>query len=532
MISELFNTMHKARFSGIRIVPENSPSLQQSCVRAFVESVLLRSEESEGSERIVQLQFLPATLLTAILNRMCAYPALRGVLRDELADPVTFMKLFNGYAPDYGTLEKCLREAALCGRPQILKDLANGYCDMLRTLVLPTLRKPGSCCSDSAPAIMARALETLKFGAYLCEAGWCRAAVDVLSVTEELLGLLLLTNQLPAQLTSAHRSTHRQLTVKCLVQLLRAQIGACLTSKATVTVGKLLSFVDGSVAPASTDDNSISTTLLVKVFLQLGNYYYHVQDLDRCHFWALRALATLDAQAEPGADTSSATTGAATATDSGVGDSDDGHDSDGASQLGDVIEVLQLIALFCVAKERHDLGNMLISQAVRRARAHYGSLHRRYADVLQHYGFALLRMNAILPAITAFTECLDIVGRVYGLLSPHAVVLEGYLAHCFYLRSHTTGRFDMALRHADAAIDLARQLMPGSRLVRRQLEATRDLILRGPDRTLVTKESEPSRERDYRPFTLHEIREKFYELDSSFEREAAVLASPSCGLAC
>ncbi|XP_050094964.1 amyloid protein-binding protein 2-like [Anopheles aquasalis] len=515
MISELFNTMHKARFSGIRIVPENSPSLQQSCVRAFVESVLLRAEESEGSrERIAQLQFLPATLLTAILNRMCAYPALRGVLRDELADPVTFMKLFNGYAPDYGTLEKCLREGALCGRPQILKDLANGYCDMLRTTVLPTLRS-----SDSA-AIMARALETLKFGAYLCEAGWCRAAVDVLSLTEELLALLTVQ---PPSLASAHRSTHRQLTVKCLVQLLRAQIGACLTSKATVTVGKLLSFVDGS---AATGD---SATLLVKVFLQLGNYYYHVQDLERCHFWALRALATLDAQAETAtADSSSATPGVS----GGDGD-DDGDDDDGAnSQLGDVIEVLQLIALFCVAKERHDLGNMLISQAVRRARAHYGSLHRRYADVLQHYGFALLRMNAILPAITAFTECLDIVGRVYGLLSPHAVVLEGYLAHCFYLRSHTTGRFDMALRHADAAIDLARQLMPGSRLVRRQLEATRDLILRGPDRTLVTKESEPSRERDYRPFTLHEIREKFYELDSSFERGEAVLPSPSCGVAC
>uniref|UniRef100_A0A182FBX8 Uncharacterized protein n=1 Tax=Anopheles albimanus TaxID=7167 RepID=A0A182FBX8_ANOAL len=521
MISELFNTMHKARFSGIRIVPENSPSLQQSCVRAFVESVLLRAEDSEGSGRIVQLQFLPATLLTAILNRMCAYPALRGVLRDELADPVTFMKLFNGYAPDYGTLEKCLREAALCGRPQILKDLANAYCDMLRTLVLPPLRNassPPMASGCESAAIVARALETLKFGAYLCEAGWCRSAVDVLSVTEELLAML--ASQPPALASLAHRSTHRQLTVKCLVQLLRAQIGACLISKATVTVGKLLSFVDGSAATgdsttSTSTSTSVSTTLLVKVFLQLGNYYYHVQDLDRCHFWALRALATLDAQAET--DSSSATPG--------VGDElDSDGDGDGAtdSQLGDVIEVLQLIALFCVAKERHDLGNMLISQAVRRARAHYGSLHRRYADVLQHYGFALLRMNAILPAITAFTECLDIVGRVYGLLSPHAVVLEGYLAHCFYLRSHTTGRFDMALRHADAAIDLAGQLMPGSRLVRRQLEATRDRILRGPDRTLVTKESEPSRERDYRPFTLHEIREKFYELDSSFERGEAL----------
>ncbi|XP_058054830.1 amyloid protein-binding protein 2-like [Anopheles bellator] len=485
MISELFQTMHKARFSGIRIVPENSPSLQQQCVRAFVEG-LLRAER--GSEQVMQqLQLLPAPLLTSILDRMCSYPQLRGTLRAELTDPVTFMKLFNGYAPDQGTLEKCLREAALGGRPQVLKDLANRYCDMLRTVTAET--------SDGAAAaitIMGRVLETLKFGDYLCEAGWCRSAVEVLTVTEELVSLL-----------DTHRGTSpRHLAAKCRVQLLRAQIGACQTGRAASTVEKLLSFVHAT-EQRRLDGSPPTGTLLVKVFLQLGSYYYYVHDLSRCHFWALRALATLDASAE-------STPAAA----------------------GDVIEVLQLIAQFCIAKERHDLGNMLISQAVRRARTHYGSLHRRYADVLQQYGFALLRMNATGPATTAFTECLDIVGRVYGLLSPHAVVLEGYLAHCLYLRSHTTGRFDMALRHADAALDLARQLMPTSRLIRRQLEATRELILRGPDRNRATKESAPARERDFRPFTLHEIREKFFELDSSFEREAASTTAATNLLVC
>ncbi|XP_052862845.1 amyloid protein-binding protein 2-like [Anopheles cruzii] len=497
MISELFQTMHKARFSGIRIVPENSPSLQQQCVRAFVES-LLRAERS--SEQVMQqLQLLPAPLLTSILDRMCSYPQLRGTLRAELTDPVTFMKLFNGYAPDQGTLEKCLREAALGGRPQVLKDLANRYCDMLRTVVLPTVLGRTAETGDGAAAaitIMGRVLETLKFGDYLCEAGWCRSAVDVLTVTEELVSLL-----------DAHRGTSPRghLAAKCRVQLLRAQIGACQTVRAASTVEKLLSFVHATEQQQRRPDGSPppTGTLLVKVFLQLGSYYYYVHDLSRCHFWALRALATLDASAE-------STPAAA----------------------GDVIEVLQLIAQFCIAKERHDLGNMLISQAVRRARTHYGSLHRRYADVLQQYGFALLRMNATGPATTAFTECLDIVGRVYGLLSPHAVVLEGYLAHCLYLRSHTTGRFDMALRHANAALELVRQLMPTSRLIRRQLEATRDLILRGPDRNRETKESDPARERDYRPFTLHEIREKFFELDSLFEREAASATAASNLLVC
>uniref|UniRef100_A0A182Y725 Uncharacterized protein n=1 Tax=Anopheles stephensi TaxID=30069 RepID=A0A182Y725_ANOST len=470
MISELFQTMHKARFSGIRIVPENSPSLQQSCVRAFVESVRkAKKGDSEGWLR--QLQFLPAPLLTPILDRMCRYPELRDMLRDELTDPVLFMKLFNGYALDYDTLEKCLREAARSvGRPAVLRDLANNYCDMLRTELM-RLRKAETQSKQSR--IRARVLESLRFGDYLYEAGWCRCGAEVLTLTQELIALL------PAP--------GRPLQMESLARLLRAQIGACLTSRAAATVQRLVALVEMPVG-----ESGAVPLPLVKAYLQLGSYYYHVQDYERCHQWALRALASAA----------------------------DGGD---APAKGDVIDVLQLIALFCIAKERHDLGNMLISQAVQRARTVYGSLHRKYADVLQQYGFVLLRMNAILPAITAFTECLDVTGRVYGLLSPHAVVLEGYLAHCLYLRSHTTGRFDMALRHAETALDLARQLMPTSRCVRRQLEHTRDMILRGPDDRRDTKESQPSRERDFHAFSLREIKEKFFELDSSFERD---------GLAC
>uniref|UniRef100_A0A182KD12 Uncharacterized protein n=1 Tax=Anopheles christyi TaxID=43041 RepID=A0A182KD12_9DIPT len=475
MISELFQTMHKARFSGIRIVPENSPSLQQSCVRAFVESVRQTKTQGDSEERLMQLQFLPAPLLTPILDRMCRYPELRDMLRDELTDPVLFMKLFNGYAPDYDTLEKCLREAARAGgRPAVLRDLANNYCDMLRTELRSALRKGET--HGQQPRIRARVLESLRFGDYLYEAGWCRCGAEVLTLTQELIVLLL-----------PHAS--RALQMECLVRLLRAQIGACMNARAAATVQRLLAFV--VEIPAVGESGATTLLPLVKAYLQLGCYYYHVQDYDRCHQWALRALAS-------------------------AADGD-------APAKGDVIDVLQLIALFCIAKERHDLGNMLISQAVQRARTEYGSLHRKYADVLQQYGFVLLRMNAILPAITAFTECLDITGRVYGLLSPHAVVLEGYLAHCLYLRSHTTGRFDMALRHAETALELASQLMPTSRRVRQQLEHTRDLILRGPDNRRDTKESQPSRERDFHSFTLHEIKEKFFELDSSFERD---------GLAC
>lgn len=467
MISELFQTMHKARFSGIRIVPENSPSLQQSCVRAFVESVRSPSKcLPTDEERMVQLQFLPAPLLTPILDRMCSHPELRDLLRDELTDPVLFMKLFNGYAPDYETLEKCLREATRApGRPAVLRDLAHNYCDMLRTELRLCKKQEGG---GDQTRIRARILESLRFGDYLHEAGWCRCGAEVLALAQELIALL--------------PDPGRPLQMECLVRLLRAQIGACMSGASARTVERLLTFV------VEQDGNGESRPPLplVKAYLQLGSYYYHVQrDYDRCHQWALRALAS-------------------------TGD-------------GDVIDVLQLIALFCVAKERHDLGNMLISQAVQRARTEYGSLHRRYAAVLQQYGFVLLRMNAILPAITAFAECLDVTGRIYGLLSPHAVVLEGYLAHCLYLRSHTTGRFDMALRHAETAIDLARQLMPTSRRVEEQLRRTRDLILRGPDSRRDTKESQPSRERDFHAFSLREIKEKFFELDSSFERD---------GLAC
>uniref|UniRef100_A0A182TCQ7 Uncharacterized protein n=1 Tax=Anopheles maculatus TaxID=74869 RepID=A0A182TCQ7_9DIPT len=340
MISELFQTMHKARFSGIRIVPENSPSLQQSCVRAFVESVR-KAKKGDSEGWLMQLQFLPAPLLTPILDRMCRYPELRDMLRDELTDPVLFMKLFNGYALDYDTLEKCLREAARSvGRPAVLRDLANNYCDMLRTEL--RLRKGET---QEQSRIRARVLESLRFGDYLYEAGWCRCGAEVLTLTQELIALL--------------PEPGRPLQMESLARLLRAQIGACLTSRAAATVQRLLAFVETPVG-----ESGAVHLPLVKAYLQLGSYYYHVQDYDRCHQWALRALAS-------------------------AADGD-------APAKGDVIDVLQLIALFCIAKERHDLGNMLISQAVQRARTVYGSLHRKYADVLQQYGFVLLRMNAIL----------------------------------------------------------------------------------------------------------------------------------------
>ena len=87
-------------------------------------------------------------------------------------------------------------------------------CDMLRTeLRVASLRKGET---RDQPRIRARVLESLRFGDYLYEAGWCRCGAEVLALAQDLLGLLVP----PAT---------RALQLECLVRLLRAQIGACLT---------------------------------------------------------------------------------------------------------------------------------------------------------------------------------------------------------------------------------------------------------------------------------------------------------------
>lgn len=452
MISEMYNTVfNKARLSGIRVVPENAPSLYQECVKAFVAEV---NRTNKNGKRISELQFLPTAALVNIFEEICKYPSLRGVLRQELSDPVLFMRIFTGHSSHQLTVDRCLREASLSGKP-VLPDLSRNYCDMVRKDPLPV----------GSPLYMSRILGALKLGTFLHEAGWAASSVDVLSIAKDMISSI------------EDNRFHDQLKRECMQQLLRAQTSCMATEEADRTCETLLSLIE----------DVTDVGVLVKSFLQVANHHYIAERVDQCHEWALKTMTLI--------------------TDS--------------TPMDDVIEVLQLEALFCFSKQRYDLGNMLISQAIHRARSHYGTPHRRYADVLQTYGQCLLQMNAISDAISTFVELLDVTTQLYGRLTPHVPVIQGHIAVGLYLKSQATGRFDMALQHIEDAITMAHQLTPANRQVTEHLTTIRTLVLKGHDAALAaTKESKPTKVANYQRFSFSEIREKYFELDASFEAMA------------
>ncbi|XP_062554931.1 uncharacterized protein LOC134220020 [Armigeres subalbatus] len=449
MISQMFKAVNKARFSGIRIVPANAPSLYQECVKVFVAEV---NRTNKNGKRISELQFLPTAALVNIFEEMCLYPGLRNILRQELADPALFMRIFNGHASNQHILDRCLREASLSGKP-VLSDLATNYCDMARGDPL----EPGS------PAFMSRILATMKLGTYLNEAGWSSSSVDVLVIAKDMISLI------------KDNRFYNKLELECMQKLLHSEI-SCSHPNARQTSENLQKYI---VDNTNADD-------LVKSYIEISYFHYSVHEYDLCHDFAVKVMNLV--------------------TDS--------------TAIGDVIAVLQLEALYCFAKERYDLGCMLISQAIHRARSKYGNLHPRYADVILTYGECLLLMNAVSDAISTFMELLDITTKLYGQHTPTVPIVQGYLAYGFYLRSHTTGRFDMAQNHIDKAIAHAKQIIPTNQRVLGDLNAIYNIVIKGHDgERAAMKENHAIRANNYQIFSFPEIRDKYVELHASFESE-------------
>ncbi|XP_055592996.1 amyloid protein-binding protein 2-like [Uranotaenia lowii] len=299
----------------------------------------------------------------------------------------------------------------------------------------------------------------LKLGNYLYEGGWLMSSALVLDVVAIMISLL------------KEDETRKKLELDCFQQLLRVE-GLFEFDHSAETCETLKSLV------ADVTDSDI----LVRTYLVIARYYHNTDRHDQCHEWTLKAF----------------------------------HLIKDSTPVDDVIEVLQLKALYCISKKRFDLGNMLISQAIQRARNHYGSLHRRYADVLQTYGRCLMDMEAVSDAVSIFMEQLDVITRLYGDNSPHAPAIMGFLAYGFYIRSHSTGRFDMALDQIDKAIALSKQLELQCHTIGHH--ELREMIVQGRDPKLNGfKESQPIKAHKYESFSFPEIREKYLELHSSFD---------------
>lgn len=444
----MFNAWHKARFSGIRIVPKKSPTLFREAVKRFV--IELNRTNLNG-KRVSELQFLPTIVLVSIFEEMCLYRELRNVLAEVLSNPEVFMRVLNGHQRNRDVLDRCLFEASLGGMA-VVSDVAKKFCDMAR-------RDP---MEPESPYFMGRIQATLRLGTYLHEAGWTSYSTDVLTIAKDMISLI------------KDNRSHKKLELECIQKLLRSQ-SYSLDPNAKQTCDMLLQLIAGVV----------DTNTLVKSYILIAHFYYSFDEYDQCHDWSLKAMNLI---------------------------------TDSTSMVEDIIILLQIEAQFCFENQRYDLGNMLIAQAIHRTRPIPGKPNPYYAEVLFTYGKCLMQMNAVSDAVSTFMEALDVTTKMYGQLSPNVPVIMGHLAYGFYVRSHTTKRFDMAKDQIETAIDLAKQLTPNNKWLLENLDSLRAKILKGCNSALVgRKDNRVTKASNYEIFPLSEIRDRCVELNASFE---------------
>lgn len=297
----------------------------------------------------------------------------------------------------------------------------------------------------------------LKLGTYLHDAGWAYQSAQVLDAA---------LNLIPLVEESQHCKT---LEVECLRAALRAEGSAMLNLKAEATCERLLDTMD-----SITDDK-----VLFKVYVEVASNHFKARRVDDGHRWSAKAMDLM-------------------------------NDS---TPVESVIELLQLEAQYLYQCQRHDEANLIISQAIHRARTTYGPLHRRYADTLFTYGVCLLEVNAISDGIPVMMELLDIVIKLYGKLTPHVAIIQGHLAYAFYRRSQTTGRFDMAFDQIQKAIVLWGQTMPERKPIIERFYQLRTTIMRGRDHAVAAiADNRAPRWSDYPIISVAEIKQRCLQL--------------------
>lgn len=66
------------------------------------------------------------------------------------------------------------------------------------------------------------------------------------------------------------------------------------------------------------------------------------------------------------------------------------------------VDVLRICGKACVNMRKFGWAELLIQQAVARARVCYGRLHPKYASALLDYGFYFLNVDCILNSVTVY----------------------------------------------------------------------------------------------------------------------------------
>ncbi|EDX01021.1 amyloid protein-binding protein 2 [Drosophila yakuba] len=278
---------------------------------------------------------------------------------------------------------------------------------------------------EELPAVEMQAIDLgLRLGSFLSEAGWMQESITVLACLNGRL------KDLP---------THKhwlELRLDCLQRLLYAEAAHCNFKLAQRTYEELIGLNKWL-------NSRVPTQLVAIAYTQISAMYFARNEYNYSHMWSGLAMRFLRGSANPRI----------------------------------TIDVLRQAAKACVVKRDFARANLLICQAVRRAREHFGPKHQKYGDALLDYGFFLLNVDSVFQSVNVYKEALAVRRGIFGNMNFHVAIAHEDLSYAYYVHEYSTGDFSCAQDHVDKAVNIMKRLVPSNHLMLASAKRVKALLL-------------------------------------------------------
>ncbi|XP_030380960.1 amyloid protein-binding protein 2 isoform X2 [Scaptodrosophila lebanonensis] len=264
----------------------------------------------------------------------------------------------------------------------------------------------------------------LRLGSFLSEAGWMQESIAVLECLNERLKRMKPFRNIVI------------VRIDCLQRLLFAESAHCNFKMAQLTLDELMELNRNcnSVLPAS---------LIAMTYTQISAMHFARNEYDNSHMWSVLAMRYLKTFAPARV----------------------------------IIDVLRQAAKACVVKRDFARANLLICQAVRRAREHFGRKHQKYGDALLDYGFFLLNVDSVFQSVNVYKEALAVRRGIFGNMNFHVAIAHEDLSYAYYVHEYSTGNFTCAQDHVDKAVEIMKNIVPSNHLILASAKRVKALLL-------------------------------------------------------
>ncbi|XP_017073857.1 amyloid protein-binding protein 2 [Drosophila eugracilis] len=278
---------------------------------------------------------------------------------------------------------------------------------------------------EELPAAEMQAIDLgLRLGSFLSEAGWMQESITVLAC-------------LNGRLKNLPPYKHwLEMRLDCLQRLLYAESAHCNFKLAQRTYDELIGL-------NTTLNDSVPTQLVAIAYTQISAMYFARNEYNFSHMWSGLAMRFLRSSASPRI----------------------------------TIDVLRQAAKACVVKRDFARANLLICQAVRRAREYFGVKHQKYGDALLDYGFFLLNVDSVFQSVNVYKEALAVRRGIFGNMNFHVAIAHEDLSYAYYVHEYSTGDFSCAQDHVDKAVNIMKHLVPSNHLMLASAKRVKALLL-------------------------------------------------------